>query len=81
VLLLAFSKVKTILQDCRISDLDEIQCHPTTILNSITEMGFEECREQGNTDRLEVLLHKMTGSYSVTSATFMGEFGELDYHT
>jgi hypothetical protein len=62
MLALAFPNVKTAFEDYRISGFDEIQRHGTTILKSIPEMRFEKCREQGNTDPLEVLLHKMTGT-------------------
>jgi hypothetical protein len=54
VLPLAFPNVRTALEDYRISDFDELERHATTILKSIPEMNFEKCREQGNTDPLEV---------------------------
>ena len=68
MLLLTFFTVKTALEDYRISDFDEIQRHATTILKTIPEKKFDKFREQGSADPLEVLLHKMTGNYSVISA-------------
>jgi hypothetical protein len=62
VLPLAFPNVKNALEDYRISGFDEIQRHATNTLKSIPEMNFAKCREQGNTDPLEILLHKMTGN-------------------